>query len=197
METKQEIDSVDTLDQVSDNQEKNHVSIESHRRLLGEKKRAAQEARELKEKLAAYEQEKLELEGKKDEALSSWKKKAEAFEAELKQTKQVFAKNAIDSQIKSFAQEQGCVNPDALMKLFGKDVYKSLDVSDNYEVEKESLSRVIEDAKKEFSNLNLFGKKEMKVHDVAGKNKIKPQTTEDLLKNAKTPEDVARLLRSL
>lgn len=186
-----------TQEQVSDvpeSKQSDLVSYESHRKLLGEKKRVESEARELKERLALYEQEKLELEGKKDEALTSWKKKAETYETELKQTKQKYAWNTVENQIKSHALEHGCTNTEVLMRLLDKDVLKGLEVDDNFQVDRKGITDLLEASKKQYADLNLFGKRKVEIHDVQGKAQLPSETPLRELSRAEQNKKIDELL---
>lgn len=188
----QETDSV-----VQESKKNDLVKHETYLKVLNEAKKAKSDRNELMEKLAKYDQEKLELEGKKDEAYATLKKKNESLENELKATKQKFAWSAVEGQIKNHAVEQGCTNTDVLLKLLDKESLKSLEIDDNYQVDKSGLSGLIESSKKQFADLNLFGKRKVEVHDVQGKSKIKGPSLDEMMAKAKTPEEVAKLIKSL
>lgn len=185
--------------EVGDSQEKQDepVSYETYRKIVSEKKKAMAELVELRDQKLKFEQEKLELEGKKDEALALWKKKADAFESELKATKQKFQWNSIESQIKNVAMESGCSNVNAFMKLLDKETLKTVEVDENFNVDKQGILKLIDESKKEFADLNLFSKAKIQVHDVTAVNKNKAPSVDDLVAKCKTPEEVAKLLRTL
>lgn len=180
---------------VSDNLGGDTVKYETFKKVLGEKKKRDEELTNLRARLESYEQEKLESEGKKDEVIASLRAKAEKFENELKQTRQNFVWNAVESQFKAEAQKHGCVDTNAFMKLIDRNELKSLEVTDDYQVNKDDLARLIEESKKQYSNLGLFAKKDIKVHDVKGKPTLKQPSLEEEAAKCKTPEEFALFMK--
>lgn len=126
-----------------------NVSFESHQKLLGEKKNLKAKYDELEKRLKDIESNKLEAEGKKDEALNSYKKRVEELEGSLSTTKKSFAWNTVVGEIKREAMKQGCVNPDKLIRLMSDDQLNAIEIDDNFAVSVDSVKRVVEESKKD------------------------------------------------
>jgi hypothetical protein len=173
------------------------VAYDTYKKAVAEKKVKDKQLQEMQLKLRQYEQEKLEAEGKKDDVIKSLKMERDRFESQLKEKEQKFVKSVVESQIKSVASEHGCKNLDAFLKLLDKEKLGSLEISDDFQVNKASLTNLIEESKKQYADLGLFGKKEFKVHDVTKNPTQPPATQAELLAKCKTPQEVANLIKSL
>ena len=190
MEEQGQVASGETQEQVSDSHEtKDNVSYDSYRKLLGEKKKAQSELMALREQVDSFKQEKMSSEGRKDEVIQSLRDQLNETKNVLKETKQTFAWNSVESQIKQAAIKAGCVAPDKLVRLMGQEELKALDINDNFQVNAEDLGALINKAKQEHQDIGLFGRKTVNVNDVQGVNKIKTKSINELT----TDEIVARL----
>lgn len=160
------------------------VKYDSYKKVLGEKKRKDEQLTELTSKLEVFEQAKLESEGRKDEVIASLRSKAEKYESELKKTRQKFITNSVDSQLLVEARNQGCTDTNAFLKLIDRSELRGLEVSDDFRVNKDDLAKYVESSKKQWSNLGLFEKKDIKVHDVQGKQKqAEPKSVQSMSKD--------------
>lgn len=179
---------VEAQDNASGKSRDDMVSHKSYLKVLGEKKKRDQEVLELRDRLESIEQAKLEAEGNKDEVISNLKNKLSTVETEYKSFKEFTFMDKINSQIKSEAKEQGCVNPDKFLKLLGQDQISSLTITqtgDSFSVDKDDLLSLMEDAKKEHSDIGLFKPKKINVTDMpSGKGKFgdKPKSLENMSK---------------
>ena len=194
MEEQGQVASGETQEQVSDSQETkgSEVSYDSYRKLLGEKKKVQSELVALREKVETFEHEKLSSEGRKEEVIQSLRDQLSETKNALRETKQTFAWNSVESQIKQAAVNAGCVAPDKLVRLMGQEELKSLDITDDFRVNSDDLNSLIARAKKDHEDIGLFGKKKVNVNDVQGVNKIKSKKIEEM----STEELVAKLKES-
>lgn len=199
MEESANVPSGDSQQSVGDDSESTGlVKYETYKKVLGEKKSRDEQLRQLQDELSSYKHEKLALEGKKDELIKTLKEKAEQFEKELKQTKEKYIWTSVESQVKNFAAAQGCTNTDALMKLLDKEELRSLEMGEDYQIDKNGLSSMIDGYKKKYSDIGLFQKKDLKVFDVVGRSNIpNGPSIKDLMASAKTPAEMAELIKRL
>lgn len=177
------------LDQVSDGQEKSTdiqkdmVSYESHRKLLGEKKARDAQLLDLQKKLSSYEETLAEKEGRKDDVIKSLRDKLAETETKYNSTKKNYAWNVLTGQLKAEAVKQGCVSPDKLIRLMAEDDLKGIDVDENFTINSDDLQRVIAKAKEENGDIGLFGGKKVNVNDMPSGTSIPATTT-------KSPKDM-------
>lgn len=110
-------------------------------KVLGEKKKAMAELDELRRKASELENEKLESQGKQSELIDSLKKQVAERDQKLNQKTAQYAQNVIFSAIKAEAVRQGCIDPEALIKLADMN---SLEVdTETFTVSQEDLNRLI------------------------------------------------------
>ena len=139
-------ESQDTTHTTSGGETKDSVSYDTYRKVLSEKKKAAERLANLESEAQKLREEKMQLEGKKDEYIDSLKKKLTDLEANHKKMIGSYAYNSVSNSLKSEALKHGCIDVDAFIKL--TDV-SSLDVSDDFTVDQEQLKTVVEDLKKQ------------------------------------------------
>lgn len=159
------------------------VAYETYKKVLGEKKHTQSKLQEMEERIKRYEHDKLEAEGKKDDVISSLRKELEKRDQETKELKSNFAWNTIESQIKNEASAKGCVNPNKLIKLLSKEEINGIEVDDHFRVNTDDLGKLIDNAKKEHSDIGLFSEKKVNINDVPGKQtdfKPKQKAYEDM-----------------
>lgn len=151
----QEKDPVDQTDKASgDADKKDSVSFDSFQKALKEKKAAQSKLTEYEKELEKLRVEKLEAEGKKDELISSYKKRLDELESKVKQKDQMYAWTTLTGEIKREAMKVGCKDPDKLIRLLSDDDLKSIEVGEDFRINNDSLKEVIEKSKKE--NYFLF-----------------------------------------
>jgi hypothetical protein len=139
---------------------KDSVAYDTYRKVLSEKKKASEKLTNLEAELQKMKEERLQLEGKKDEYIDTLKKKLTDLETNHKKAVGTFAYNAVTNALQNEALKHGCIDSDALIKLV--DV-SSLEVSDDFKVDGENLKTTIEDLKK--SKPYLFSKEAPKFAD--------------------------------
>lgn len=174
---------------VSDNSSgDDKVAYETYKKVLGEKKKMQSEFLSMQEKLKAIELEKQQAEGNKDDVINSLRTQLNEEKSQKQEIKKNFVWNTIQGQIKNEAISQGCVNPDKLIKLMSKDDLASVEIDDSFNVNKEDLTRLMDDAKKQHADIGLFKAKRSEVHDVTNHNipktpvKSKEQLSKDEIK---------------
>lgn len=158
-------------EQVSDNSSgEDKVAYETYKKTLSEVKRERAEKRELLEKLQAIELEKQQANGDKDKVIETLRTKLNEVTTEAKKIEKNYVWNTIQGQIKNEAISQGCVNPDKLIKLMSKDDLSSVEIDDHFNVNRDDLTRLMDEAKKQHSDIGLFKSKKSEVHDVTSHN---------------------------
>lgn len=124
------------------------VAYETHKKLLAEKKalQAKFEA-EMAEKQKLLE-EKLTVEGKKDELIESYKKKLNEYEQKTKKVVGSFSERLLQSAISTEASKEGCLNVSDLLRLSDTtELVESMDEEFNFDAEK--VKELVAKAKKE------------------------------------------------
>jgi hypothetical protein len=161
--------------QVSDeNQNQETVNYATYKKLLTEKKNLQAKHVEMLSRLDALEEAKMQAEGDKDALIKSLQEKNRNLSDDLKSTKQSFAWNTLEQQIKRQAVEAGCKSPDKFMRLIDEDVVKglALEVDDNYNINSETLKSVIEEQKQLHSDIGLFDNKKVNHTNFTGQKVI-------------------------
>lgn len=120
----------------------NKVAYETHKKLLGEKKSIQAKYEEIEKKFNEMNENKLASEGKKDELLEAYKQKIGTYEEKFNN----FAYSAVSNNVALEAQQMGCIDKDALVKLVD---LTSLNVGDNFSVDTDEVKTMLEQVKKE------------------------------------------------
>lgn len=149
-----------------------------------ENKRYRTQNADMRAKLEAIEQEKLQAQGKFEELAKAANDKAAALEKELKATRANYAFQSVTNQVEAAAARLGCVDTKALLKLMDLD---NLEVDEAYHVDPKSLKDALDQQLK--SRAYLFSKEAPKVHDLPPAGK--PQ--EKSVKGLSTNEKLAKL----
>lgn len=131
--------------QASGSEGKNENNYPKHfvDKLLGEKKKVAAEAEELRKKLAEIETEKLQAQGKDKELIEALKKQVAESQTSLKKTQSQYAQNVIFASIKAEAVKQGCIDTDLLMEVAKKRLDTLTVDETTFEVSQEDLTRMV------------------------------------------------------
>ena len=173
------------------------VAYDSYKKVLAERKadqakakQALTEAQELRERLKDIELEKQQREGNKDDVIAALRKELTETKTSLVEKDRGYASTIIEGQIKAKAAELGCEDMGLFMAGLTQkgDLLTSVEVSDNFQVNTEDLSRVVERMKEEHPR--LFKKKDIQVHDVTSINNFtnrqdKPKTKDDIINQIK------------
>ena len=166
----------DSQTNVSDVNVNDSVSYDTHKKLLGEKKNLQTKFEQMQAEIESFRQEKMSAEGKKDDVINSLRQQLDERTREAKELKNNFAWNTVQSQIKNEASANGCVNPDKLIRLLSKEEINGIEIDESFNVNRQDLSKLIENAKKEHSDIGLFSERKINVNDVTGKQKeFKPK----------------------
>ena len=162
------------------------VAYSTHKKLLAEKKNLQAKYEEIEKKFNSIHEEKLQNEGKKDELLEAYKQKINDYESKFSN----FAFSTVANNVALEAKEMGCVDHDALIKLVD---LSSLNVGDNFAVDKDEVKTMLENVKKE--KPYLFKKEAPKVHDGVVKKAEAPMGYAEELAAAKTQVELEAVLR--
>lgn len=128
---------------------KDTVAYESYQKVLSEKKNVQAKMSEYEKELQALREEKLAREGKNEELIQTYKKKYEEASKKLEDTNKQYAWSTLTGSIKREALKQGCTDPDKLIRLMDDDDLRSIEVGENFKINKDSLTSVIEKSKKD------------------------------------------------
>jgi len=168
----------------SGDEEQTTISTRSSEELEKRLKETASEAKkyrqtnaELKAQLESFEKEKLEAQGKFQEMAKKEKERADKLEKQLKETSGKYALKTVQAQVKAEAAKLGCIDNDALIALM--DV-STLDVSDDFEVDKSSLKEALEKMQKE--KAYLFQKQ------TPGHRDLPPKTDKEMFRGKSIKE---------
>jgi len=179
-----------TQETITQQPKKDSVSYDSHRKLLGEKKKFQAELQEKSERLEKLEQERMEAEGKKDELIQMYKRKLEETEGKLKSAVGNFATHSVSSKFTEEALKQGCIDTELLLAI--TDV-KSFDYDDNFNPDAEQIRMMVEDYKK--NKPHLFQKAVPNIKDGIPKGPEAPTSYEDELKRCTTQKQLDEVMR--
>ena len=196
MEDNNQTASGDLIEKSSGNSEET-VAYDSYKKVLAERKadqakarQALDEAQTLREQLKEIELEKQAKEGNKDDVIAALRKELTETKTSLVDKDRGYASTIIEGQIKAKAAELGCEDMGLFMAGLNQkgDLLTSVEVSDNFQVNTEDLSRVVESMKE--AHPRLFKKKDIQVHDVNSftinkQGQGKPQTKDDIINQIK------------
>lgn len=160
----------DSVDQVESKQ-KDSVAYDTYRKVLGEKKKRDEQLNQMAEKLKTLEQKEMEAKGEQQKLIEALRKELQEKDTKLKHVHQSFAWNNLESQLKTYAAKEGCRKPDALVKLMDAVDFEGIEVSDNYQVNGEDLTRVVSKYKGEYPE--LFSKPTPEIADASPNTKVK------------------------
>lgn len=144
------------------------VSLETYQKTLKQKKTSDARIKELESALAEKENDKLSLEGKKDELLAKLKADNDRLSKEQKATLSNFVFASLENQVRAKAASLGCIDLDAIGKL--------VDLSDievdskTFKADEKEVASVIEGLKK--SKPYLFNKAGPKLNTKMPNGKI-------------------------
>jgi len=145
---------VEQTDQTSgENSQQDQVKYETFQKLLNEKKNVQGKLSEYEAELQSLREEKLQREGNHEKLIEDLRKKNTELSTNLSKKDQSYAWNTLTSEIKREAMRAGCENPDKLIRLLDDEDLRSIEVGENFSIDKQSLSAVLEKAKRENSFL--------------------------------------------
>lgn len=121
-------------------------------------RQAQAEAEELKRKLRERELEEEEKKGNLTKVLDEYKEKNRLLETTLKQKDFAFARNNIISNVKQEAIKAGCKDPDAFVRLLGKEKIDLVSVDESYNPSLEDVKSILNEGMKTYEHIGLFSK---------------------------------------
>jgi hypothetical protein len=154
---------VDSSKSVSDTEEKKDVvAYESFRKSVEAEKKARARAQELEAQLESFKTRELEEKEQFKTLADQFKEKFQQTQEELRKERERYQWEKVTGSIKTKALEHGCVNPDKLIKLFDQPDFELLR-AENGQIREDSLSNLIDKAKKE--NPFMFSQGKININD--------------------------------
>ena len=138
------------------------VSYESFRKSVDAEKKARERAQALESQLEAKTNAELEAQGKHQEIIDNLRVKTQELESNLRKEREATLWNTVTSAVKQKASQEGCIDPDKLIKLFDKEDFSMLQAEEG-KVGPDSLSALMEKAKRE--NQFLFTQSATRIND--------------------------------
>lgn len=122
------------------------------------------EIKDVKEKLSGFQKEKDDANAKKEIEKGEFEKVLARKDEEISKLSETlnnstsaFKKKAMDSQVMQALTKRECRDPKAFMKLMGGYTDK-VKISDDFEIDEESLNSLIDQTNKSYETLGLFKK---------------------------------------
>ena len=152
-----------TTDGVGSSENQNEVNLRdrSERDLFKWKAQAKElekKAQDLEAKLRERELEEEEKKGNLTKVLDEYKEKNRLLETTLKQKDFAFARNNIISNVKQEAIKAGCKDPDAFVRLLGKEKIDLVSVDESYNPSLDDVKSILNEGMKTYEHIGLFGK---------------------------------------
>lgn len=147
--------------EIETNVDRDVVAYDTHRRLLGEKKKVQAQLEKAEAQNQDYLMAKNIDEGKKDEVIKLWQERAVSAEKNLKEKEENDHWNKLNVSVERVASKHGCVIPQDFIKLIGDDI--DAISYDGSNVDESSIEYIIEKHKK--VNPRLFHSKEVRFSD--------------------------------
>jgi len=155
--------------------ENDTVSFRSYDKAIKKTKNAVERAQQAEDKLAVLEQAKMESEGKIQELYDREKVRASEFEQKFNIANKKFALKTVDQTVARELASRGCKNVDDALILLKNKGYDELSVSEDYEVDDDSMKRVLDTFQK--NKVDYFTRQEIKVNDRSPKpDSFKPKS---------------------
>lgn len=194
MEQEVKIDPVDQSGAASGATKEDKVSYDSFRKSVEAEKNARKRAQELESKLQEFERRDMEAKGQYEKLVQQLKEENESLKTNVKKERETYLWERVTSGIKTEAMKAGCQSPEKLIKLLDKSDFESLQAeADGYNLKQESLSALIEKAKKE--NAFLFSAPQVKINDAAPSSRVQTYETKSLDQMSK--DEIMQKLKNL
>ena len=173
------------------------VAYDSYQKAVAERKadqarakKAMEEAAELRERLKEIELDKQQAEGNKDDVIVTLRKELGEVKENLANKDRGYARSIIEGQLSAKATELGCDDLGLFMAGLNQSdgLLAGVEVDDNFQVNTEDLTRVVEKMKDKHPR--LFKEKNVVVHDIKNVNlntgaSNKPASKEDIINKIK------------
>jgi len=144
--------------------------LNKNKELLGLNKRLGTKVNELEDLVKNFQENKQISEGQKDEVIESLRGQLKTLKGELKDTKDSYNWNTVESQVKQAALKEGCVDAEKLVRLINDEEFASLEVNDKFRVNADDLTNLLAKAKKE--NVFLFEEGSANINDITPSTKL-------------------------
>lgn len=154
---------IQTSGEIEPNVDKNVVAYDTHKKLLGEKKKMQARLESMESSLSEFQVAKAEAEGQKDEANKLLRQRLTETEAKLKETRETYTWNKVSNAIKDVAGKHGCIISDRFINLLSEQDVNGIEMDNYGNVDMQSVEYVVEQAKKD--NPRLFHSKEVRFSD--------------------------------
>ncbi len=132
---------------VFEQQKVDGIAYETHQRALKQRAQFREKNESLEAQLQSYRQKELEDEGKHKEVIQAQRKQITELEDKQKKMSSNYMWNVIGAQLKSEFSAKGVGNPDKVLKFAVatcRDDLSSIEVDDQYQVNREDLSRFVD-----------------------------------------------------
>lgn len=147
-------------------------------------KELERKTQELEEKLRNRELEEEEKKGNLSKVLDEYKEKTRNLESQMKQKDFTFARTNVINSLKQEAIKLGCKDPDAFVRLLGKEKVDVVSLDDSYTPMIDDVKMIVSEGMKQYEHIGLFGKdaKIVNGHPVTNPNLVdKPKTEQEVL----------------
>ncbi len=155
---------------------------------------AQRKAQELEERLKQRELEEEEKKGNLSKVLDEYKEKTRNLETQIKQKDFTFARTNVINSLKQEAIKAGCKDPDAFVRLLGKEKIDIVSFDDSYTPVLDDVKMIVSDGMKQYEHIGLFGRNVNVVNGIPSQGNnfkptvkpIKEMTTSELIALAKS-----------
>lgn len=194
MEQEVKQDPVDQSGATSGATKEDKVSYDSFRKSVEAEKNARKRAQDLESRVQEFERKEMEAKGQYEKLVQQLKDENERLKTDVKKERETYLWERVTTGIKTEAMKAGCQSPDKLIKLLDKTDFETLQAdADGYNLKQESLSALIEKAKKE--NGFLFSPAQVKINDASPSSRVQTYETKSLGQMSKE-EILAQLRKS-
>lgn len=144
-------------------QSEDFVSRDTYLKTLGEVKSLKSKLAEVVEKFEATQQEKLSLEGNKDQLIEALKSKADKAEAEKRKLAGTFVERVLKSQFETEALKHGIAKPEIIHKLVDLNAFVDSVDTETFQADEVDIKSTVEKIKEEYPM--LFTKESPKINN--------------------------------
>lgn len=144
-------------------QQEDFVSRDTYLKTLGEVKSLKSKLADVLEKFESTQQEKMSLEGNKDQLIEALKSKAEKAESEKRKLAGTFVERVLRSQFETEALKQGITKPEIINKLVDFSAYVESVDTETFQADEVDIKSTVEKIKEEYPM--LFEKTSPKINN--------------------------------
>lgn len=139
----------------SQESESDVVKYETYKRTLGEAKKAKSEVEQLRDRLTQLEQEKLSLEGNKDQLIDTLKGERDQLKQKLTTAVGSFARSKVNEVLISEMAKAGCQDAELLLRAYEQEI-SDVEFDEKFNPNRDQVKAFVESIKSE--RPYLFGK---------------------------------------